>query len=524
MVKYSERNQKWLWLLPLLYLVIIALYSFIRYGGNWADTDSSTLARAIRPVIEQGKITPADNKDIYPNGFAYQSITAFLVNITGVDVATFQQVIYLLIAPLIVLPIWLLFNEILGDLRAAMFSTMLLLLQPEFLFVILRGSHEKFTRTLLVLCLYFLVRSLKVIGQPRPLAIYVLLFYLSAFAMATYNNFLSSSFVLSVTLSLGFGLLLGLSRKPLRQASFAVLPRLSYASLICVVLVFVSLFYVYEPAQIVLGTLKNGVQKVAALFLDVQTATDYTNAYANINIGWISLPVYLLLSSASFLAILFSIIIWFRQGWGWLVKGKPITNQNEWLLWLFYTAFATQSFFSIGFDRIGLIGNLQNRILPSFTMFAIIMIGFQLVRWRTRPIRAFWRYLAIPLVLCLAIFAPLKASNEPFLSNKWVFYSSAELAALNWADNNLTNTYIWSDFDERLSTAFEVNYNSSKNRNTFDIYDPKAATRTFFISDTTRLRSLRMQQPLPVPADANQLYDNGFGQLYRLRPLTPYQE
>ena len=56
------------------------------------------------------------------------------------------------------------------------------------------------------------------------------------------------------------------------------------------------------------------------------------------------------------------------------------------------------------------------------------------------------------------------------------------------------------------------------------VYDMHSdAIRTFLETDVVRMRSVRLNTPLPTPYDALRIYDNGGGQVYHMRPKTPYQ-
>jgi hypothetical protein len=129
----------------------------------------------------------------------------------------------------------------------------------------------------------------------------------------------------------------------------------------------------------------------------------------------------------------------------------------------------------------------------------------------------------VAIIVILGVLAVIKATNEPFLSNKWVFYRDNEITAMRWADDHLRQSQIWTEFDERLFTAYITNHGPSQNRNAFVRQKVKETTRVFLISDITRSRSSRLETPLPTPPDALRIYDNGEAELYRLRPQTPNQ-
>jgi hypothetical protein len=527
MIRHSAKQQphvggsRWLWLGPLLYMTIISMYFIGRFGGRWAEADSAVFTNLIRVVIQEGRLIPA-NGEVYPNGYAYQAITAYIVALTGLDLGTLQQLVYPLVAPLVILPAWVLYRELTGSARGATLTTMLLFTQPEFLFVILRSSHEKFTRTFMLLCLFWLVRSLKLYDRPWSFALHVGLFYLTAYAFIAGNNLLAHSFIFAIAIALILGRVLERRNPHLRQQNARVLQRLPYAILICIGLVYIFTFYIYPPAQHDLVVLQSIWDRSAALVLDVDHQR--TNAYAAVAAGWIGLPVYFLLSIANWIILAASLAIWAWQGLQWLWRGAKPRMPMAWLVWLFYAAFAAQGALSVVADASGsLTSNLQHRIFPSFAIIAVAVVGSALAQWRPRRFTALGRAGLSAGIACIAILSVLKATNEPVLSNKWTFYRADELLAVEWSDMHLQDRDIWTEFDERLSVAFSTVHGISANQNRLVGDRLRATTHDLIVTEVTRLRSSRMGRPLPLPPDAFRVYDDGTAQVYHLRPQTPYQ-
>lgn len=521
----TQLFRRWHWLGPLLFGLLIGVYFVSRYGGRWAEADSTTFTNVIRPVAETGRLVSAEaGGAIYPNGYAFQAISTMIMALTGLEVAPLQQLVYPLLACLVALPAWALYRELIGSARAATISAMLLLTQPEFLFVILRSSHEKFTRIFMLLCLLLLVRSFSLRDRPRLLAVHIGLFYLLVFALIASNNLLAHSFIVAIAVAIILGAAWLLMKRAEPSWGY-ILQRLCYAILISLGLVYIFTFYIYSPALHDIAVMRNLLDRIAALFLDVQTTggQNVTNAYAQVSDAWISLPVYFLVSIANWIILLASVCIWAWQGVRWLWRGEAPPTQGAWLLWLFYTAFAAQGALSIIADASGaLSSNLQHRLFPSFAMLAAVMVGSVLSQWQPRRFAVPLRAGLAAAIACIAILSVFKATNEPVLSNKWTFYRSTELAAMDWIDARMNDARIWTEFDERLSVAFLNARGQSPRRNEMVGY-LEPGTRLMLDSPVTRLRSSRLRQSLPIPPDAFRIYDNGEAALYRLRPQTPYQ-
>jgi hypothetical protein len=523
----QRQAHNWLWLGPLLYMIVVGIYFTGRFAGQWAESDSSAFTQFTSALLREGRLVPV-NGALYANGYTTQIVSAYIVTLTGVDILTLQQVLYPIIAALVVLPAWLLYRELTGSDRGATLATIVLFTQPEFLFVILRSSHEKFTRALMMLTLYWLVRSFKMRDRPWMFALHVGLFYFTAYGFIASNNLLAHSFIFAVMLALTFAWFME-RRNSTDRRDHLLLQRLPYAAAICLGLDYLFTFYTYAPAQHDLRVLRNIWDRLAALFLDVQAES--VNPYTAVQAGWINLPVYFFVSIADWIILGVSVGLWLRQSWRWLRKGQAPATREARLLWLFYTAFAVQGAIAIVTDASGGMGNLQHRLFSSFSIVAAALVGAALAGWRL-PRRAVLVRAGLAFVMSfVAVTSLAKATNEPILSNFWTFYRANELSVMEWSDAHLRNAYIWAEFNERLAMAFAMTTKQplgesyeTPNGNQIGAGLLAPFMHDIIITDVTRLHSRRLQRPLPVPPDALRVYDNGSAELYHLRPQTPYQQ
>jgi len=97
------------------------------------------------------------------------------------------------------------------------------------------------------------------------------------------------------------------------------------------------------------------------------------------------------------------------------------------------------------------------------------------------------------------------------------------MQAIHWAEGALTGRELWTEFDERLSSAFIIQSGGEKAGIVIKQYEALPSSRDLLISDVTRSRSLRLSRSLPVTFDSLVTYDNGQAQIFHLRPMTPYQ-
>jgi hypothetical protein len=522
-----------------VYVALAATYFVVRPEGRWAEVDSVGQAQAIRAIAARGALMPplgaihldgygyaaasgavdgvtmAGPDAFYPNGYAYPAVSTVLLNMTGLSVVRLLQVVYPLVSAVLALSAWALYRELSGSHRVALIAALLLFLNSEFLFVVLRGSHERMLRALMLLSLWLLVRSFRFRDRPGHFAAHVVLFYLSSFALIATNALFGISFVVAIATAMVAAWALGRVRPGLLSLASPVAGRLALVAIAVTAVGYIFVAHLYPPAGHSLQVLHDVLEQLVALFLTTETGAD---PYTRVVGGWTSMRAYFLLSMETYLLMGASAIVWAWQGARWLRGAQHPPTLLAWLLWLLYGAFAFQGVLAILSDRSGLLGgNVQHRSFPSFAMVAAPLLAVALGQWR--PAR--WqRAVAAGGVALLAGLALLKTTNEPSLSNKWTFYTPAELRALEWADQHHRDAAIWVGLDERLVAAFELTVGDSTHNNKWNIYAPQEATRSFLISDVVRLQSARLHQPLPAVAEANRVYDNGTVPMYRSRAQT----
>jgi hypothetical protein len=426
---------------------------------------------------------------------------------------------------------------------------LLLLLQPDVLFVTLRGSHEKLVWPLMMVALTLLCLSLRRPG--RSTVAYAGSFYLAVFALIATNVFFASTFLVAIIFSLGLGLLV--SRLPgqgLRARASPVrltgLRRLLYISLSCTILIFLSMFYIYPPSLSNLRTLRSAFDQLAVLLLGAGAVPG--QPYDYISTAWTSPGVYLALTAFTWLLVVLSFVAWLWHGKQMLSERRALDLRQD-LDWLLYAGFGLQVALSIVADFAGVLSeNLQLRLFPAFTVLAVAMLArgaVHLASFSQQPSSArrrgslpsglfasapaWMKRVALGLAtLALAWFgiaSVLKATNEPLISNKWTFYAPSEEYALRWVDGHLQSTTVWTGLDERLLTASGLKApGQAEYQNRNDLYDLDPATRYVLFSERECLRATRLGMPMPSVLGWNRIYDDGDVRLYQQRPSTPYQK
>jgi hypothetical protein len=384
---------------PAVVALVLVLSLWLRYAHPWAENDTVVLSRAARAVQNQGTITPTEFA--YDHGFAYPTLVAAISTMTGVQVKDVQVGILPWLTLVTALVAFIAFRSMMGSGKAGAIAASLLLVQPDFLFVSQRGSHEKMTWTLVLTLLFCLLTSLQ--GRRLREAVpYVVAFYLSGFAMLTTNAFFGSSFTTIILLSLAGGLIA--TRRFFRvQASRRVIPRLGYVFLVLSALTYVIVFYLYEPAGTNLGNLARVVDRLAALYLNVdtdvenrvaETAQIRSNAqvsqsetvqspYANISLAWTSTLAFAMLTLFTWLMIVAAVLTWLLLTVTFVRRGVARSELSLFLVWAFAASAGVQIAMSVTADFAGALGsNLQLRLVPVFNVFAIPMVVAAASRYR----------------------------------------------------------------------------------------------------------------------------------------------
>lgn len=413
-------SQAWA-LLPVLVAFALVASIWLRYDHPWAENDTVVLTSAARAVLHEGTITPSHNA--YDHGFAFPTLIASMAAVTGLSVQAVQLVVlpWLLLA--LSLVAFIAFRAVAGSARTGAIAALLLLVQPDFLFVSQRGSHEKMTWTLVLALLYALITSLE--GRRlRHVAPLVITFYLCGFALLSTNAFFGSSFTTIILLSLVGSVVV--TRRFFRvQTSRRLLPRLSYVFLVLTALTYVIVFYLYAPAETNLSNLGRVVDRLATLYLNVDTKVEsrvesatqqgsnaqvsqsrsVTSPYSSVSIGWLSPLTFLLLTLFTWLMLLATVLAWLILAVTFVRRGVARSELPLFLIWAFTAAAGLQIALSVASDFAGALGaNLQLRLFPVFAVFAIPLVVVTASRYRVPRRSPAVRYATIAIGVLVPMF------------------------------------------------------------------------------------------------------------------------
>jgi hypothetical protein len=533
-------------LLVLLLCYALAAYTAmnLRFMGNWAEGDTLIVTRAISSSDTADSLRDANHP--YPNGVGYVAIGVFIEKITGVSVQTLQKFVMPYIGAFNAFVLYVGYRAMIRMPLVALLGVLFAYLQPDFLWVTWRGSHEKFTWMLVIALLFVLARSFATWNQPRLLTRYVVLFYVLAFSLITSNVFFASSFVVAISLSFVGANVLFLVRQVIQgrrnqedQVLQQHLHRLIYVNIACAILFYVFLFHLYPQGLSALINLKTLVDQLALLFLNVEQEIGVTTEQVISSPGvyvrssWLSLYVFLGLTFFSWLLLVSSFIVWLR-GVIDLAYKRTLDRENlpRFFLWLVYPAFALQVGGALIADRVAVLSaNLQVRLFTPVMLVAIPMAAlglYHLIQYLPRlprPARVLIGVGITVVIFYFSVASVFKAINEPMLNNNVIFVTTPELAAGDWLRTHLYDTVVWTGSNDRVASALEFRYLGieSPNNVSFRGFRIYGDTRYYLLSEMERAVRIRSRLPQPFFVDENVVYDNGSVQIFHRTPRTPYQ-
>jgi hypothetical protein len=497
---------------------LIGIYPIIRYRGQFTrGGDASSFLRSTAAIADQARLVP--DSRVYPNGYAYQFLILSLSSVLGLQLGQAQVFVgYLLLAWPFVLS-WLFYREVLDTLYGAFWASAILFAQPDFLFPLMRGTHEKFTRGLIFLALYLLARNLRRQRELSHLFGTTISFYLTIFALMAMNSLFTTSLVTGLCLA---GVLIWITSRYLdSQDDSGAGNRPLYMAGTSLVVSLTFILFLYEPAKESILLLDSVARKVAAVLLG--TETELSEPYAVIGYQWASSVLYPLLVLPTLATLAGSAAIWLAETTA-ILRRRNDPGGRRLLLLALYAVFAALLAASAVVDRIGAFHttNLQIRSLPTLLMLAApVCAGWLLTAVGKSSVH---HTIASAMLIAGLGLSVIKATNDPLVSKRFPCYSQTEVQAINWVQRLPMEQWLWVGPDNRLQSEMANRVCAEPDKALLlDIGDVDGYARDLLISDLLRVQARRIDLGLPLEPDSLRVYDNGRTEIYHLRPRTPFQ-
>jgi hypothetical protein len=509
-------------------------YGIMRFDNTLSDYDTAQLTRGIDSAADSGSVIDAPIP--YDHGYAYQALAVFLMSMTGLSVSDIQLFALPLMEVVVVFLIFSLYSKLLNNRLLGLFATFLLYLQPDFMWVIWRGSHERIDWPLISSMIFLLASSYQHYRSPVRMLSYVLLFYLCAFAQSSSNTFYASSFMAALLLSYvtGYAFVWILKRRNIAQSKDLqrIFQRLIYVVGAFFVIEYLVLIYIYPQAQASLFAMKNVIDQFALLLLNFENVT---NPYSYVNLSWLSAPLYIAIYFYTWLILIAGFISWLMNCIQLLRKSELSENDIQAVFLLAtYCGFVMQLVFAVMIDLAGAYAaNLQLRVFTGVILVSVpfaakgIWRSLESLFIRLSRLRLALAFSAAFIFLLINITSLFKASNEPFLNNRWLFSTSQEAKAVEWLVAHAENPVLWIGLDERiLSYTRTIHPEWSQADILFQTSNRDRFERDigyFLVSDIERFRWYRAGLEFPSVGGLQIVYQNANTTIYYRRALTPYQ-
>jgi hypothetical protein len=325
----------------------------------------------------------------------------------------------------------------------------------------------------------------------------------------SYNFFFTSTYIFAIIIALIIGYLI--SEVPQITTSFK---RMIYTSAASTTFFFSYMFYLYAPSRTLFYMFDTLADKVGAIAL--ATEQHVTPQYTYIFQTWLSFKVWLILTLFNWVIAPLSLAAWILLIYKFFWKKQHLSGSIL-LLIMFYTAFSLQLLITIFADRFGVFNNLELRVFPVLMFFAVPMASITIMRITEfkgldEGIKKSFKITFIFLIVIFIVSSLLKATNDPIVSNKWLFYSEQEKESIEWMEHSLVGQSVWAGLDERLINVFK-SYSTIETFDTIKFTRPESA-KYWLISDIIEKRANRIRRPLPPINNLPIIYDSGSVRIY----------
>lgn len=500
-------------------------YFVLRYAGLWMEHDTSVFVQSIIGMRENARL---DYPGAYSHGFGYIVWSTFLGEMSGLATLDMLQRYLPIVGNLFLVCFgFLAYRRLLASDRLGLFAAALLPLVPELVFTVSRGNHEKLTATLTLVAITALLMSFVELHKHRRWRVFtawVVVMYSVNFTLISLNAFFGSSFIFASTLALAFAFIAMRFRLVKTEENLSpIVKRLVIVVSTGWLLVALVSWYVYPSAGRILNVVNTAAERVAVVVLSATTESD---PYAVIGTDWVNQTTYTALSSFRWTLFAVSFLCWVVL-LVFTIKRKHSTPLNYLFLLALYGAFGFQVAAAIPVDFSNTVGgtNLQVRMYTYFALISPPLFVIAVRFFRQRFLRHIsLRILFVGVMCFFAGLSLLKATLDPTVSNRWLFYDRQEVEAVRFWDRRHQYQSLWTDPDARLRAVYRtLFYDANDHSNVFDAASLAPNTTHALYSRSIAANAVAFKRPGPFLWLENRTYDNGEAQIYHRIPRTPFQ-
>lgn len=513
---------------PLAAALFAGTYYVLRYAGLWSEQDTQVFIQIAERMRLAGNLVFDGS---YPHGFGYPVWLLSTSQLSGEGLGRFVQGHLPLISALVLGAVgFAAYRAFTGAARTGAIAVLVLLMVPEVVFTVSRGNHEKLTVALTLSAMFALYRSYIELESRRRWAAFfgwVVTYYLVAFVLVAQNAFFGSSFILASTAALGFVAILRWVARATATRLAIVARRLVVVTAASWGFVALVMFYVYPPAGDTLRVMATAAERVSALVLSL---TPEANPYVVTVTDWVNPVAYHLVSSFRWILLVGSLTMWVT--WAHKVlRGDTQLPLNVLFLSAMYAAFALQVALAMVVDLTGLAAgtNLQVRLFTYFAVVAapVLALGVDafIESRRLALTRSLWQRWLLPTAFAIfGLLSLAKATLDPAIASRWLFYRTPEIAAMRFWDERSRFDQLWVGVEPRLRHAYSMHLpQGSVNENVFSVRARDTSVPAALGSELVRANAIAWGIPESALLIENRVYDNGEATLHRRIARTPFQ-
>lgn len=519
MASRAQPRGAWLPTAALLYGLAAHAYFVLRHRGWWVDSDTAGLTGTAE-TFAWGE-APKAQVLAYGTSAGYPLTVALHADAMGIPIVAYQQLIHPLIGFLALAAVYVLARRLSPRPVFQGAAVFLAATSPDLLFETSRGSHGAYTIALLLLlvaCLLALTTR-----SPADAAGWTLLGFLFLAAIGLFNA--KRGLIAASLLVLGAGTI-ALARIQRREGP-STRPARGFWLLGAAPLV-LGLLAAVSPPGIALA--KEIAADVVGILVPSADPTPPPSAAgpdggarvvglaSYLSVAWGSPWRYLAVALWSPLLVVVGLSAWTWASRRWF-QGPKRLDASLALVW----ALATGLGLWVVATALGVArGTLYAvDILRAFTLLApalaflgawVAVVALSLNRLTTR--RGL-RTTLIVVVAWLALAAPLKATNEPSLTNHWRFVEPEEVLALRWLATQTHELQLSGGADDqgwtnRLKDGFELTVPGPGTLLLDRSQVPALVLRSYAVDAQARARGVE----LPGDGSYHRIYDNGGAAYY----------
>lgn len=398
--------------LLILFSLLSQLNIIAKYGGKYWDGDGLVMTYYTSEVLRSASVLFGG----YGSGVNYQILVVFLSQICHIDISYFYSYVTPIFNSIFIIIIYVVMVELTENKQLALVAAFLLLLQPDFIFLVHRAKHDFYSYLFAFLFFAIFFKYLKN-NSFRNRCAYFIIILIFLFSFSMYSLPFFSLFSLSLIVYLLLDILIcGYNSKSRVLINF-ILISLSFVIVINP--------EIYPPFNGLSNFIGNFFNSIVTLFFEPSTQSEAVYS-GFVNDAYSSYFEFIFLYSFNILLGITSVYT--------LIK---FSNEIKYETKLLYVSFGVLTILMLVSDRYGFAGNMGLRAFYFLTYPAVAISSifvFHIIKSKKFNTKKMVMLLFVISILFYA--SNVKATADPNWIKIPFHYTSAEEDVLKFAENS----------------------------------------------------------------------------------------